>query len=431
IDWGQNSYGAANAGDPAHWQQPLRNYCTDSTIDIIPMAFLTQFSGTGGLPVINLANICNNVDNSTFPGTALANCSAIAPDIDYCQKQGKAVTLSLGGATGGVGFKSDSDATAFADTIWNLFLGGSSSTRPFGSAVLDGVDLDIEGGGSSYYGSFISQLKSHFNGASKKYYITAAPQCVYPDANLGSTISQNSLDAIYVQFYNNPCGLQTYGTTGWNFGVWDYWARNQSPNKDIKVYIGAPASSSAAGGGYVPLSTLSNIAVSTRKAFPSFGGVMFWDASQAVANGNIDQGIKQALSNGGSCGQAFSYPPCSAPAYQSGGSYPGGSQVSYNGYIWQAMWYASGPPDGSFQTWIPGSASTTTTSSSASSTPTSGSSSCGSTAAWSASTVYTGGAQVAYNGDIWKAGWWTLGDIPGGAAGVWTKVGPCPAAKRE
>lgn len=48
------------------------------------------------------------------------------------------MTLSLGGAGGSVGFQSDAQAQALADTIWNLFLGGSSSTRPFGDAVLDG-----------------------------------------------------------------------------------------------------------------------------------------------------------------------------------------------------------------------------------------------------------------------------------------------------
>lgn len=55
-----------------------------------------------------------------------------------CQSKGKIVTMSLGGATGSVGFSSDSQAETFADTVWNTFLGGSSSTRPFGNAVLDG-----------------------------------------------------------------------------------------------------------------------------------------------------------------------------------------------------------------------------------------------------------------------------------------------------
>jgi chitinase len=51
---------------------------------------------------------------------------------------GKLLTLSLGGAGGAYGFQSDAEGVAFANTVWNLFLGGSSSTRPFGSAVLDG-----------------------------------------------------------------------------------------------------------------------------------------------------------------------------------------------------------------------------------------------------------------------------------------------------
>lgn len=59
-------------------------------------------------------------------------------DIIGCQKRGKVLTISLGGATGGVGFQSDDQAESFADTIWNLFLGGSSNMRPFGSAILDG-----------------------------------------------------------------------------------------------------------------------------------------------------------------------------------------------------------------------------------------------------------------------------------------------------
>ena len=61
----------------------------------------------------------------------------------------------------------------------------------------------------------------------------------------------------------------------------DYWARNVSPNKDVKVYIGAPGAPGAAGGGYVPIGTLSSIATKMRQSYPSFGGVMMWDASQA------------------------------------------------------------------------------------------------------------------------------------------------------
>lgn len=68
---------------------------------------------------------------------------ACRADIKTCQKAGKVVLLSLGGAIGTYGFSSASQATTFATTVWNLFGGGSSSTRPFGSAVVDGFDLGI------------------------------------------------------------------------------------------------------------------------------------------------------------------------------------------------------------------------------------------------------------------------------------------------
>ena len=47
----------------------------------------------------------------------------MASDIKKCQAKGKLITLSLGGATAQVGFSSDSQASSFAKTIWNMFLG--------------------------------------------------------------------------------------------------------------------------------------------------------------------------------------------------------------------------------------------------------------------------------------------------------------------
>ncbi|KAG6815859.1 hypothetical protein H0H87_010715 [Tephrocybe sp. NHM501043] len=210
----------------------------------------------------------------------------MADDITACQAKGKIITLSLGGASASVGFQSDSQATAFAQTIWDLFLGGSSSTRPFGTAILDGVDLDIEGGTSASYVTFVNKIRSLASGASK------------------------SIRLIY----------------GWECR--DNWARVTSLNKNVKIYIGAPASSSAAGSGYQAIDTMNDIAVSMRKSFPTFGGVMLWDVSQAYANNRYDLAVKNALIAAG--GTGFTYPTCSAPAW-SAGNYAGGSLVSYNG----------------------------------------------------------------------------------------------------
>ncbi|KAG8859300.1 Chitinase 1 [Tulasnella sp. 330] len=461
--WGQNSYGAANPSDTANYQKTLSFYCGDSTTNVFPVAFLNVFFGTGGEPEIDLANICSSSSDPVFAGTELANCQFLAADIETCQAAGKIVTISLGGATGGGTFTSDAQAEAFADQIWNLFLGGTSSTRPFGAAVLDGVDLDIESGSQSYV-PFVNQLRSHFTGASKKYYISAAPQCVYPDAAIGATLNAASFDAIYVQFYNNPCGLTHYsdGSYTWNFGVWDYWARNISPNPNVKVYIGAPASSSAAGSGYVPIATLQTIAQQTQKNFPSFGGVMFWDASQSYANGRYDVATKSALTSAGACGGAYTYQACTAPAFSATASYPVGSTVSYGGYQWYARYYASGPPVGigsddsnawralfacggtstgsttskttstTFSTTSKATTASTTSTSKAATTTTTAASggSCSGVAAWSASATYTAGLDATYNGQLWQANQWNYDEVPGGASGAWNLVGTC-ASKRS
>ncbi|KAI9000467.1 glycoside hydrolase superfamily [Trametes punicea] len=324
VYWGQDSAGN---------QQRLSYYCKDSTVDVFPLAFLYIFRGSGGYPVIDFANTCNQWDQGTFPGTDLANCTILADDIKECQAAGKIVTLSLGGATGEVGFSSDSQAESFADQVWNLFLGGESDIRPFGDAVLDGVDLDIESGTPAHYAAFVNRIRAnagltqlnattfalkaanatasapanatthHANknttavidvtNKKKYYYITAAPQCPYPDAYIGAALNEAPFDAVYVQFYNNYCGLDQ--PSEYNFATWDNWAKTQSANPNVKVYIGAPGSSDSAGEGYVSVSTLSSYVSDAQEKYSSFGGVMLWDASTAYTNNRFDLGIKTAM----------------------------------------------------------------------------------------------------------------------------------------
>ena len=64
VYWGQNSYGA---GSGSLAQQRLSYYCTNSNVDIITMAFVTEINGSGGAPEINFANAGNNC--TTFDGT--------------------------------------------------------------------------------------------------------------------------------------------------------------------------------------------------------------------------------------------------------------------------------------------------------------------------------------------------------------------------
>ncbi|KAJ7646128.1 glycoside hydrolase superfamily [Mycena rosella] len=262
-----NSYGAQpeNSNDFPNWQQTITTYCQDTVIDVIPIAFVNVYFSTGGLPQLDLSNICGT-GSGVFPGTNLANCQFLAAGIEACQATGKLVTISLGGGQTSSVLSSDAQGVAFANTIWDLFLGGSSSTRPFGTAVLDGVDLDIEVGSPTGYAAFVSQIRALSAGASKPYYVTAAPQCPFPDAHIGGALDTASFDAVYVQFYNND----------WDYSAWDDWANNVSPNPHVKVFIGCAPASPSAGAGYVDATTLGSIALATRAQYSSFGGIMLW-----------------------------------------------------------------------------------------------------------------------------------------------------------
>ncbi|KAJ2377470.1 Chitinase 2 [Coemansia sp. RSA 2607] len=282
-------YGQNSAGN----QKTLGSYCQDSTEDLIVLAFMNGFPNI----LLNFANACE----TTFPGSSLLHCPTIAQDIKYCQSQGKAVILSMGGASGAYGFSSDADGAAFADTMWNMFFKGSSTQRPFDDAVLDGIDLDIEGGSSSGYAGFINQLRSHYaTDPSKQYYIAAAPQCPFPDSYLGSVLNSAWFDMVYVQFYNNYCGLNAY-PSWFNYADWDNWAKTRAINKNVKIFIGAPGGPSAASSGYVSGSTLGSIYTSVRSQYSSLGGIMTWDVSQSRSSG-LASSIRAALNSGGSCG---------------------------------------------------------------------------------------------------------------------------------
>ncbi|KAJ2373935.1 Chitinase 2 [Coemansia sp. RSA 2611] len=161
-----------------------------------------------------------------------------------------------------------------------MFLGGSSKYRPYDDAVLDGVDLDIESGEHTGYPAFINQLRTHFSAAPKQYLISATPQCVYPDANLGSTLSSSWMDSTYVQFYNNPCNLANINNR-WNFDYasWDTLTKANA-NTNSRMYVGLPAGTGAAGNGYLDLPTLqANLMTLYTNYSTTFGGVMLWDAS--------------------------------------------------------------------------------------------------------------------------------------------------------
>jgi chitinase len=233
---------------------------------------------------VNFANHCPV--EKTLPDTQLLDCPELREDVKICQDLGVKIELGLGGAAGSYGLRDDKAAVEFADMLWDTVFSGESKTRPFGSSALDGVNLDIEGGSPYGYAAFVNRLRERQNSAdasARPIIVTAAPQCPYPDAYMHDAIMNSPVDAVYVQFYNNYCGIQAFGTQNFNFDIWDEWANKFAKIKGAKVFLGIPASPSAAGSGYVNASRLREIILSVKK-YNSFGGVMMWDSSQAFAN---------------------------------------------------------------------------------------------------------------------------------------------------
>ncbi|PKU64203.1 Acidic endochitinase [Dendrobium catenatum] len=161
--------------------------------------------------------------------------------------KGIKVLLSIGGAAGSYILTSRDDARQVATYIWNNYLGGQSSKRPLGDAVLDGVDFDIEGGSPDHYDDLANYLSGYSN-QGKKVYLTAAPQCPYPDAWVGKALDTGLFDNVWVFYNNPPCQFSDKQHLGDLMDAWKQWTKS---TKAGKIFLGLPAAPDAAGSGFI------------------------------------------------------------------------------------------------------------------------------------------------------------------------------------
>ncbi|XP_038726383.1 hevamine-A-like [Tripterygium wilfordii] len=251
IYWGQNG----NEGT-------LAETCATGNYEYAILAFLSSF-GNGQTPMINLAGHCDPYSNG---------CTGLSSNISSCQAKGIKVLLSIGGGAGSYSLASSEDARQVATYLWNNFLGGQSSSRPLGPAVLDGIDFDIESGTDQYWGDLARYL-SGYSKKGKKVYLTAAPQCPFPDASIGNALKTGLFDYVWVQFYNNPPCQYNSGDASSFEDAWKQWT---SDIPTTKIFLGLPASPEAAGTGFIPASTLISTVLPVIKDSTKYGGVMLW-----------------------------------------------------------------------------------------------------------------------------------------------------------
>ncbi|KAI4999833.1 hypothetical protein ZWY2020_004422 [Hordeum vulgare] len=267
VYWGQNAT-----------EGTLRDTCGTGLYAYVNLAFLSIF-GAGRAPVLNLAGHCDPPSGT---------CATLAADVASCQSAGVKVLLSVGGGALGYNLSSPSDAQDVATYLWDNFLGGTgtgagAAPRPLGDAVLDGIDFDIEAP-SKYYDDLTRSLTSLYKGdtGGRKYTLTAAPQCPFPDASLAAALGTGLFDRVWVQFYNNPPCQFAHGDAGALQSAWRQWT---AALPSAAVYLGLPASPDAAASGFVDADTLVSQVLPLVEGAPNYGGVMLWSRSYDKVSG--------------------------------------------------------------------------------------------------------------------------------------------------
>ncbi|KAM3685340.1 hypothetical protein ACJW31_11G110600 [Castanea mollissima] len=230
-------------------EDTLAQTCATGKYAFVNIAFLPTF-GNGRNPQINLAGHCDPTTNG---------CTRFSSEIQSCQSRGIKVMLSIGGAAGSYSLSSTDDARQVATYLWNNFLGGQSSSRPLGAAVLDGIDFDIQGGTTQHWDE-PARFLSEYSKQGKKVYLTAAPQCPFPDAYMGAALNTGLFDYVWVYSGN----------------LVNYWNQWTTSIPATNFFLGLPASPNAAGSGFIPAADLTSKVLPTIKGSAKYGGVMLW-----------------------------------------------------------------------------------------------------------------------------------------------------------
>uniref|UniRef100_J3L331 chitinase n=1 Tax=Oryza brachyantha TaxID=4533 RepID=J3L331_ORYBR len=246
VYWGQNGS-----------EGTLGGTCSTGLYAYVNLAFLSTF-GAGRAPVLNLADHCDATSGS-------GGCSSLA----------------IGGGALGYNLSSPSDVRGLAAYLCDNFLGGGGggASRPLGDAVLDGIDFDIEAP-SRFYDDLARNLASLYKGAAaaggRRYLLTAAPQCPYPDASLAAALGTGLFDHVWVQFYNNPPCQYAAGDVGALQSAWQQWTTGLPAST---VFLGLPASLDAADSGFVDADKLASQVLPVVEGAANYGGIMLWSRS--------------------------------------------------------------------------------------------------------------------------------------------------------
>ncbi|XP_034709624.1 acidic endochitinase-like [Vitis riparia] len=238
----------------------LKNACDTSLYSIVNIGFVDRF-GYDWPPKLNI-HTCNASEDG---------CRNVSAEIEYCQKNGVKVLISIGGPGGDYNLPSSGYAKMFAEYLWNAYLGGNKSSvdRPFGDAILNGVDFFIQAGSGLHWDVLAKALTILSNGTQME--LSATPKCKYPDKYLDAAIQTGLFDYAQVRFYDED-DCQYNGSFDGMITAWDEW---EVEAKVDKIFVGVTANEYDPG--YVdPYLLVYGPFLQHIMTSPKFGGVMVW-----------------------------------------------------------------------------------------------------------------------------------------------------------
>jgi chitinase len=273
-----------NFDNPA---QEIKLAAVPSNYDLIAVAFASA-TGTPGA-------VSFSIDPGLSSSVGGYTNDQFKSDVATLHSRGKKVILSVGGETGTVSVGDSGAATNFANSVF-------SQMQTYG---FDGVDIDLENGVNPTY--MASALRSLRSKAGANLIITMAPQTIDMQSPQSSYFAlalniKDILTVVHTQYYNSGSMLgcdnnQAYSQGTVNFIVALACIQLQNGLRPDQVAVGLPATTSAAGGGYVSPSVVNQaldcLARGTNcgsfrppATYPGIRGAMTWSINWDVTGGN-------------------------------------------------------------------------------------------------------------------------------------------------
>jgi chitinase len=287
--------GGGSSGLPAHllmgYWQDFTNGADPLTLADVPTSYnlvAVAFGDSDDTP----GQVTFSLDSTLASDLGGYTQQQFIDDIQTLQARGQKVILSVGGADGTIEVDDAASASAFASSVYSLI-------QEYG---FNGVDIDLENGvNPTYMASALEQLESDVGSS---LIITLAPQTVDTQST-GDDYFQLALDIqsiltmINTQYYNsgtmNGCDGNVYAEGTENFITALACTELEGGLSPSQVGLGVPASTSAAGSGYVAPSVVDDaldcLAAQQNcgsfvppQAWPGIRGVMTWSINWDASN---------------------------------------------------------------------------------------------------------------------------------------------------